>query len=67
MVDQLTPMKSSKHDANITLPEVGNKGSVRHLYLQGIRAMIRYQPCHFSEFMEIVVDRLLLVCRWLYA
>jgi len=64
MVEQLTTTpEKSKDDAHTSISEFGNKGSVRHLYLQGIRALIRFQPDYFLEFMEIVVDRLLILTK----
>ena len=40
-----------------------DESAVKHLYLQGIRALLKYQPHNFLDFIEIVVDRLLLCSR----
>ena len=36
-----------------------NISAMKHLYLQGVRALLKYQPMYFSDYVEIVVDRLL--------
>ena len=42
---------------------VRDESAVKHLYLQGIRALLKYQPQFFIDYIEIVVDRLLLCSR----
>lgn len=37
--------------------------AIKHLYLQGVRALLKYQPSYFADYIEIVVDRLLQCSR----
>jgi len=36
-----------------------NASAIKHLYLQGVRALLKYQPVYFADYIEIVIDRLL--------
>jgi hypothetical protein len=55
--NQMSPSNSSPISAS------ENLSAIKHLFLQGVRALIKYQPSYFLEYIEIVVDRLLQCSR----
>jgi len=42
---------------------VSETSTVQHLYLQGMRALIKYQPDHVLNYIDTVVDKLLKCSR----
>ena len=44
---------------------VSETSTVQHLYLQGMRALIKYQPNHVLNYIETVVDKLLKVRKFM--
>jgi len=57
--NQISPGNSSPSSNFL----VQDESAVKHLYLQGIRALLKYQATYFIDYIEIVVDRLLLCSR----